>query len=580
MHDAEIIRYLRKIPLFKDIALEEFKPGGDFSPLVGIVHEATYEAGDLLFSQGDSATRLYYIVEGKVAITRVNREGITAYIKNLGPGDSVGETGCLIGDVHDASAEVVVPTHVLYIEQSEFSELLDNSPRLADRLNLNEEIERRLALPEFDWLRDDELVIFARRRHWAQLVRRVTPVVLILLITLPAFILLLELAPLEDLVGIIVNIVAGLVNAVFLGIVIWRYVNWRDDAFVLTTDRIVHFEREWPVRAAFEEAPLEKVEDIAVIQSGFAANALNYGDLILQTAGEQVDIDLTTVPRPNELRSLIFREIERKKAREVVTGRSDIRRKLKDRLFRGKRSSPEEFTASEPQKVSSALVAVTAVKDYFFPPSWSVSEDQMTIYWRRFWLPGFVRYFWTFALWAAWTLLGAAALTLGWLPGTAILIGIWIIGEVVTVSLVLWYLEDWRNDYFELSPGRITLVFQEPLLLDSRRQETRLNNIQNISSEVPNLFARMFNYGHVMFETAGTEGRFELKWIRYPERARAEISERQQEFNRRQREVQERRFEKELLRWFDVYDEMRHASGRPPAPAEEIEEESKDASKE
>lgn len=579
MQKAEIVQHLKNIPLFEDVSLEEFKSGGVSENLIAVVHETHYEPGEVLFYQGKPSRRLYYILEGEIAITRVNREGITAYVKNLKPGASVGETGLLIGDVHDATAETLRPTRVLYIEQSEFSELLDNNPRLARRLSLNEEIERRLALPEFDWMRPDELVIFAERRHWAQLFRKVAPLVPILLITAAAFILLLSLESLKGLLAIILYILVGIVNLVLLGIIIWRYINWRDDAFVLTTDRIVHFEREWPVRSSFEEAPLDKIQDIAVIQSGFAANALNFGDLILQTAGEQVDIDLTTVPKPNELRGLIFREVERNRAREVVAARSSIREKLKARLTRDDHPSPEEFVASRPKKTSSAIVAVNAVKNYFFPPSWSVSEDQTTIYWRRFWLPGFVRYLWTFVLWVAVTGLGIYFGLIN-ISSSPVFWGSWIAGEVITVALLIWFLEDWRNDYFELSPSRIKLVFQEPLLLDSRRQETRLDNIQNISSEVPGILARFFKYGHVMFETAGTQGRFELKWIRYPERARAEISERQQEFNRRQREAESRHRQEELLRWFDVYDEMRHTSRHRQVEKEVTEEEVEDVSPE
>jgi uncharacterized membrane protein YdbT with pleckstrin-like domain len=208
-----------------------------------------------------------------------------------------------------------------------------------------------------------------------------------------------------------------------------------------------------------------------------------------------------------------------------------------------------------------------------------VSEDQTTIYWRRFWLPGFVRYLWTFVLWVAVTGLGIYFGLIN-ISSSPVFWGSWIAGEVITVALLIWFLEDWRNDYFELSPSRIKLVFQEPLLLDSRRQETRLDNIQNISSEVPGILARFFKYGHVMFETAGTQGRFELKWIRYPERARAEISERQQEFNRRQREAESRHRQEELLRWFDVYDEMRHTSRHRQVEKEVTEEEVEDVSPE
>jgi uncharacterized membrane protein YdbT with pleckstrin-like domain len=102
------------------------------------------------------------------------------------------------------------------------------------------------------------------------------------------------------------------------------------------------------------------------------------------------------------------------------------------------------------------------------------------------------------------------------------------------------------------------LVSQRPLLLERSQQEARLEDIQNLSSEVPNLFGQIFQYGHVTFETAGTQGRFELKWVRFPEDVRSEISQRQQQYKEQQQKMEARRRQDELLQWFDVYDELRN----------------------
>jgi hypothetical protein len=559
MNQAEIVQQLRKVPLFQEVPLAEFKKGGGFYPLLQLVKERQYTVGEDLFRQGQRAHRFYCIIEGKVRLTRVGQDAITRYLKTLGPGESVGETGLIIGDFHDATAEAVVPSRLLVLERKEFNRFLEENPRALDQLNLSREVQRRLSVPDFDWLREDELVIFTARRHWANLLKRIGPALAVLaLIILPLFIL-----PMGNFAfSTWLTVGLGVVIAVVFLYIIWQTVNWRDDFFVLTTERIVHFDRVWPVRRDFEEGALDNVQDTTILQKGIAANALNYGDLILQTAGETVDIDLSGVARPVHLKNLIEKELERTRARRLASVRSDIQEKLKERLESGRLPIEQSDDGSVEREESSAstsfsiIVFARTVLEYFFPPSRSESADGSTIYWRRYWLPGFFQNWHISLLLLGWTLGGIFLFS-----GVSLLLGlllVWLVLEAVFFAVFLWNFEDWRNDYFQLTPSDIMLVSQRPLLLERSQQEARLEDIQNLSSEVPNLFGQIFQYGHVTFETAGTQGRFELKWVRFPEDVRSEISQRQQQYKEQQQKMEARRRQDELLQWFDVYDELRN----------------------
>ena len=581
MEKIDIVRHLREIPLFEEISLREFKKSGRFYRLLSLVHERRYAVGEDLFRQGERAHRLFYVVDGEVRLTRVGPDAVTRYLKTLGPGESVGETGLLIGDFHDATAEAMVPTRLLYLEQEEFDEFLKAQPHARRQLNMSEDVRRRLDLPEFDWLRDDELVIFTARRHWANLVKRITPAVVVLLVFLALFLLVgawgAENGTVARLFSLGLGGVAFLV-ALYIG---WQVINWRDDFFVLTTQRIVHFDRVWPVRRYFEEGSLDNVQDTTIRQKGFAANALNYGDLILQTAGETVDIDLSGVARPVHLKNLIEQELERSRARQVASVRVDIREKLQERLEAGhfpteeteedkEEKAAEGAEEAETPESSSSLAAVKSFIENLFPSSDLESADSSIIYWRRFWLPG------VFQNW------GIVTLLLGWIVGGALLrnilfpgawpiLLIWLLMVGVFFTVLLWRLADWRNDYFKLSPSDIMLVSQQPLLLERTQREARLEDIQNLSSRIPNVMGQIFQYGHVTFETAGTQGRFELKWVRFPERVRSEISQHQQAYKDRQRLKQTRRRQDELLQWFYVYDKFRHSENRQSEAASQPE---------
>ncbi len=560
MDRAEIVRHLRKIPLFQKVPFDEFKAGGRFFSLLPLVHEQRYETGEVIFHQGQPANRLYYVVEGRVRLTSVGQDAVTRYLETLEPGDSMGETGLLLGDFHDATAETLTATTLLYLERAPFAEFRAEQSGARRLLNLNSETRRRLSMPEFDWLREGELVVFTARRHWAHLVKRIGPaIVLLLVLVIVGFMLLYGNSNVHRLIWLGL----GLVTAPLLIFIGWHVVDWQNDFFVLTTDRIVHYEHVWLIRREFEEGLLENIQDINLIQIGILANALNYGDIILQTAGTAVDIDLTGVARPQELRNLISQELERSRARRVAVVRYNIRENLEERLETGQLPAKKPKAEEAPPAFSPAVLAAKTFLEYFFPPSRSESADGSAIYWRRYWLPGFLHNWHISLLWAGWTIAGI--LFRGKFSfqngGLFLLLG-WLLGEALLFAVLLWTIEDWRNDYFELLPGRIVLISQRPLLLQRSQLEARLEDIQNLRSEVPSFLGQIFRYGHVMFETASAQGVFELKWVRFPEDVRNEISRRQQAYSIRQQKAEAQRRQDELLQWFDVYDELRNPDHR------------------
>jgi hypothetical protein len=134
---------------------------------------------------------------------------------------------------------------------------------------------------------------------------------------------------------------------------------------------------------------------------------------------------------------------------------------------------------------------------------------------------------------------------------------VWLGLEALSIAVLMWFIEDWRNDYFQLTRSHIILVEQRPLLLQESRRQARLDRIQNLGFEVPNIPARLFDYGHVFFETAGEEGFFRLEWVHHPNDVQATISNRQYQYNQRQQDIAAARRQQELLSWFSTYDDLK-----------------------
>jgi hypothetical protein len=346
---------------------------------------------------------------------------------------------------------------------------------------------------------------------------------------------------------------------ILLGVITWQYLNWRDDYFVLTTQRVVHIERTWPFAAETEETLLNNVQDIYEMRPSLSANLMNFGDLVLQTAGETVEIDMNYTPNPGRVRQIISKQIERSKARDLLRTQGKIRELLARRLdIEETEEETPEPALEEPERPSFLVGLVRSVWEYLFPPSWLEAEEGETIIWRRYWLPGFVRYLLAFVPLAIFTLGGGLFLIarVG-SEGFWVWLVVWLVLEAISIGVLMWFVEDWRNDYFQLTKSHIILVEQRPLLLQESRRQARLDRIQNLGFELPNIPAQIFDYGHVYFETAGFEGQFRLRWVRHPKDVQSTISNRQYQYTQRQQQIAAARRQQELLSWFSTYDDLK-----------------------
>ena len=92
-----------------------------------------YPRGAVVYAQGDPATAVMYVQEGRVKLSIVSRGGKEAVVGIVGAGDFFGE-GCLAGQsVRMGTAKAMVATRVLSIERNRMLRLLHRQPELSDR---------------------------------------------------------------------------------------------------------------------------------------------------------------------------------------------------------------------------------------------------------------------------------------------------------------------------------------------------------------------------------------------------------------------------------------------------------------
>jgi len=552
-----LVRALQAIPLFE--ACRDTRGELELYRVAELVHDQVYGNGEWLFRQGELSDRLVQIVEGRVRLTQVDREGVARTVGWLEPGDAAGETGLLVGDFHDVTATAEGHARVLYLLREELSPLLEDRPQLKRRLQVSPSVAHRLTFPYFGWLRDDEWAVAVVQRHWSRLARQIiAPLLLMTALVVGA----IWLTVMGGGFSVAVALLFGAVSVVLLGLVVWDYINWRDDFFVVTTQRVVHVERTGPLSTEQEENSLDNIQDIFEARAGAMAALLNYGNLVLQTAGDAVQVDMDYMPDPGGLRELIFAQIDRLGARNLLRMRGQIRELLSTRLRTDETEQPreEQPPAARRDRGPLPLAVLRGFWEYLFPPSWQEVGDGGTLVLRRYWLPGLLRYSAALIPFLALSIGGVAYLVTQVIRANASLgagFVVWLIAEIILLAVLLYLIEDWRNDYVELTQTHVVLVQRRPLLIQESRRQARLDRIQNLSYEVPSLAARVLNYGNVQFETAGREGKFELKWVRRPADIQKAISDRQYNYAQHLQEVEAARRQEELLSWFSTYHSLR-----------------------
>jgi len=96
-----------------------------------------FQAGQVIFCQGDAANAVYYLRRGTVKLTAVSAAGREVAVGLLSAGDFFGE-GCLVGQPkHKTTARAMDLTSLLVLKRKEMIRVLREERALSDRFILH-----------------------------------------------------------------------------------------------------------------------------------------------------------------------------------------------------------------------------------------------------------------------------------------------------------------------------------------------------------------------------------------------------------------------------------------------------------
>jgi CRP-like cAMP-binding protein len=92
-----------------------------------------FEAGEVVYREGDAATEAYLLEEGRVRLIKRVR-GAERSLMVLKPGDLFGESALLVGAPRSSTAIALVPGVAIALDQTTLQNLLEHNPTVAARI--------------------------------------------------------------------------------------------------------------------------------------------------------------------------------------------------------------------------------------------------------------------------------------------------------------------------------------------------------------------------------------------------------------------------------------------------------------
>ncbi|MHB9034957.1 MAG: cyclic nucleotide-binding domain-containing protein [Anaerolineae bacterium] len=549
----ELATLLHQVTLFHRCSEQQIQA------IAGICSEHYLEQGDLVCRQAYHGTTLYLIDTGEALVRRINEKGEDRPVKVLHAGDVVGINSLFIGEPRDASVIATSAMHLWTIQRDGFRQLLDHNLELWRALEIPTEVVYKLRTPSVEWLESDETLVHFTHRHWLVVAQ---PITLVTLGYILVSVFLFVTAAASQTFPFFWVPSTGL----YLLVLIWFWLDWRNDYFAVTTRRIVHHERVLFLFEAREEAPIDRVQNIR-IEKGFLASAFNYGDIIIETAAVTGTLRFTRIPMPENMREVIFEQANRMVAVNRAARRLQIQDELAERLGQAYPSPRTMPVAEVPYTLPDTNALQFSHKGLahlierlgalgLVPRTRFISGEGIT--WRKHWLFLFAKGLLPFILAG---ICGAAALIAllnppGWVGNyKPHLSFISIALLIVTYGWFFWRINDWANDLYIVTSDRIIDIERHPLFLAESRREASLGVIQNVAYKQTNLLAKVFNYGDVVVQTAGP-GTFTFQHVPNPREVQREVFSRMENFRRNAHDRESARLRGELGEWFGVYDHM------------------------
>jgi uncharacterized membrane protein YdbT with pleckstrin-like domain len=543
------IAFLKQRQLFKGI--EE----ADIGKIADRLDDHDILPNHHLLTQGNRGRTFYIIYSGKVRVWRKedNQEVELAILES---GDEFGEEALLYNRPRSASVTALEDCQLLSMDLRDFNWMLRTYPDIKLNIQAIAESHQQARKYRFDWLNPSEVVYLITRRHLADLFFDLAKPFAVFILAL--FFLLLTSIPGLTTLSFILGF--GLVG---LGVLwsIWEIIDWRNDFFIITNQRVVWLEQALLQSASRQEVPMHAIQSVN-IETSQISRIMGYGNVFIRTFTGTGSLRLTSVDKPKQFRDLIEELLirVRDKSEEIQTKlmRQSIREVLGLEPMQLIEPTPPD--EEEPEEEPKWVIPFLRTRE--------VKGDEITYHkhWlillAKTWFPALMitgsfvltilLYVQNLTLFGAEIPLASAVVVLGG-------------GSLISTLVIGYHYLDWKNDIYKLTREKIIDSERKPLGREVTKSAP-IRNIISIEHTREGLIRLIFNFGQVNIVVADTKLSFFN--VHDPAQVQQDVFYYQK---RLARELEENEAEKDRVQmseWLKTYHEI-WTSEAQPTPKEE-----------
>ena len=547
------IAFLKKIHLFYGLEDDELRT------IAEEMEEASYPEGDVVFTQDSKSESFYIIYRGSVRIMR-KQQNKDFQLAVLSSNDYFGEMGLIARQKRSGTVTTTSNTTLLVLARKDFETLFKSTPQL--RLNLDVAVRsRKLARTlRFKWLRQDEVIYFLARKH---------PVIMYEKMILPVFALLLPLALLLAYFTIsswfIVAFAGALSLLAVIGWFIWVVIDWGNDYYIVTNQRVVWLEKVVGIYDSRQESPLSMILSVGV-ETTQLGRILDYGNVIIRTFVGKIPFNHVT--HPEQAQHMIEEYWNRTKEHASSMEKEAMKNAIRKRLGLPMPKPPRGFGEPDPvvkkdapppkpnagwQKILRFLGANTLKLRY---------ETGENVIYRKHWvvliLESWMPFAGTFALFLLFIFrlfqvafdpnLALFSFQNGFSVDTWVLV--YLFALLPFLGWLIYEVMDWSNDKFEVTNEQIIDIDRKPFGTESRNA-AQLESILGTQYERRGILGNLFNFGTVYITVGGSKLAFED--VIDPATVQSDIDRRRMERKRKQDEAKLAADRDRMADWLATY---------------------------
>jgi len=512
---------LNKIHLFNGLMDDQ---------LTGIsvkLEERVYPADAIIFEIGARPEGFYLIYEGKVKVVRPRERG-GDFVAWLTAGDYFGEEALFEHRNRSTTVIATEETVILFLSREGFEDLLEKYEKLRPNFLISIKSRKLARASVFKWLGPNEVIFFIARRHKIRLVQALVA---------PFFSLAIPIALFSwsFLAGVTTPVVLGVI--LLVGILLWalwQAIDWSNDYYIVTNQRVVWVERVIGIYDSRQEVPLATILSVNV-ETDLIGRAFDYGNVAVHTFVGNIQFDY--IDHPNQAADIIREHWERTKSKGTQAQKEAMKNALRAKLgLTVPQQAQDELPAHivpEDQEIQNKRLIRIVLANLFKLRV----EDGGTVIYHKHWfvlLKQMGRPFLFFLglvvlmfirIWSLYNNPNEAIFEKlesgGFRPDT-ILVTIPLL-MLLFFGWMVWEYIDWMNDIFQVTPDEIIDLDKTPLGTQERRS-AQIENILSTEFKREGLIGYLFNFGTVYISVGGSN--LEFQDVLDPASVQADINRR------------------------------------------------------